>query len=270
MKPTLLLSAFAFLALPVALSAEDAKPETASTEAASPAADLKAAVAKLADASGYTWKTTTVLPESGQGQGGRGRWRPGPSEGKITKEGFAVLKQTFGDNTSESVIKGEKYAVKTPDGWKTGEELREQRRAGGDGEGRRGRGPGGGFGSIARNFKAPAAQAGDLVGQVKELKKDGDTFKGALTSEAAKSLLSFGGGQRRDGGGGEGPQIDDPRGSVTFWLKDGALAKYELKLAGSITFRDNTRDVDRTTTTEITEVGSTTVEIADDVKKKLE
>lgn len=265
MKPTLFLSAVAFVALPVLAIAE---------EAASPANEVKAAAAKLTEASGYAWKTTSAIPESGSGQGRGNRFRPGPSEGKINKEGFALIRQTRGDNTSEALVKNGKTVVKTADGWKTGEELREQRRGerndnnANDGDRRRGRGFGGNIGAnFGRTFKAPAVQASELAGKTTELKKEGDTIKGDLTAAAAKELLSFGG-PRRDGR--EGPQIDDPRGSVTFWIKDGALAKYEVKVAGSVSFNNNTRSLDRTTTTEISDVGSVTIDLPEEVKKKLE
>ena len=47
------------------------------------------------------------------------------------------------------------------------------------------------------------------------------------------------------------------------------LTKYELKTFAKITFQDEERDIDRTTTTEITDVGSTKVEVPEDAKKKL-
>lgn len=265
MKPTLFLSALAFAVLPLAVTAEEA----------TPASEVKAAAAKLTEA-GYAWKTTVNLPEGGPGQGrGGNRFRPSPTEGKINKEGFALIKQSRGDNTSETVIKNGKTLVKTNDGWKSREELRGQRRDdnanAGDGDRRRnnrGFGGGGAFGAnLGRNFKAPAEQAVELAGKTTSLKKEGDTIKGDLTADAAKELLSFGG-PRRDGR--EGPQIDDPRGSVTFWIKDGALAKYEVKVAGSVSFNGNTRSLDRTTTTEISDVGSVTIDLPEDAKKKLE
>ena len=52
-------------------------------------------------------------------------------------------------------------------------------------------------------------------------------------------------------------------------LKDGALTKYELKTSAKITFQGEERDMDRTRTTEISNIGSTKVEVPEDAKKKL-
>jgi len=114
-------------------------------------------------------------------------------------------------------------------------------------------------------MKAPAAQAEDLAGKVKELKKDGEAYVGELTEDGAKAQLSFGG-----RAGGNGPEISGAKGSVKFWIKDGVLAKYELKVKGTMSFNGNDRDIDRTTTVEIKDIGSTKIEVSDEAKKKLE
>lgn len=56
---------------------------------------------------------------------------------------------------------------------------------------------------------------------------------------------------------------------MKVWLKGGQLAKYELAVSGKMTFNANERDIDRTTTVEIKDVGQTRVEPHDDAKKKL-
>jgi hypothetical protein len=157
---------------------------------------------------------------------------------------------TFGDNTSEFVIKGDKAALETQDGWQSLSDLE-----GGEGRGRF-------FGMMVRNFKAPAVQAADLVKDVKELKKEGDAYVGDLTEEGAKNLLRF----RR---GGDGPEISGAKGSAKFWVKDGLLSKYEFSVKGTISFNNNDRDVDRKTIVEIKDVGTTKVTIPEAAKKKL-
>ena len=79
-----------------------------------------------------------------------------------------------------------------------------------------------------------------------------------------KELLSFG--PPRGGGS---PPVSNAKGSVKFWLKEGALQKYEFKVKGLINFGGNEVDVDRATTVEIKEVGTTKVEVPEDAKKKL-
>jgi hypothetical protein len=222
--------------------------------AADPKDDVTAAAKKLAGKDNYSWKQNTE-------NAGGGGFGGGAAEGKTQKDGLIWMsRQGRNDNTIVSLKKGEKGAIKTQDGWQSLEELT----AGGGGGGG---GGGGRFMAMGmRNMKAPADQAADLVSKVKELKKDGDAYSGDLTEDGAKSLLSFGGGR----GGGNGPEISGAKGSVKFWLKDGLLAKYEMKVKGTVSFGGNDRDVDRTTTVEINDVGSTKIDVPDEAKKKLE
>jgi hypothetical protein len=48
------------------------------------------------------------------------------------------------------------------------------------------------------------------------------------------------------------------------------LVKYQTHVTGTVSFNGTDRDVDRTTTTEIKDVGTTKIEVPDDAKKKLE
>jgi hypothetical protein len=117
---------------------------------------------------------------------------------------------------------------------------------------------------MLQSFKAPAAQAEDLAGKAKEIKKDGDAYAGDLTDEGAKALLTFGG-----RGGANAPEVSGAKSSVKFWIKDGVLAKYELKVKGTVSFNGNDREVDRTTTVEIKDIGTTKVAVPEDAKKKM-
>jgi hypothetical protein len=79
---------------------------------------------------------------------------------------------------------------------------------------------------------------------------------------------SFGGGRRGDGGAAPSPA--NAKGSVKFWLKDGALAKYEVHVEGTFSFNGNDRTIDRTTTTEIKEVGTTKLDVPEEATKKVD
>ena len=232
MLKTILLGAFV-AATATSLFAAEAKDE------------LTKAAKALGEKPNYSWKTTVAVPEGTQ-------FRPGPTEGKADKEGTTYLTMTFGDNMTEAVIKGDKATYTNQDGdWQLAED-------GGEGRGRF-------MGAMLRNYKAPAAQALDIINGVKELKKEGDVYSGDLSEEGAKALMSFRG--RRAGG--EGPQVKDAKGSAKFWVKDGVLSKYEYKVTGSMNFNGNDVDVDRTTTTEIKDVGTTKVVVPEAAKKKL-
>jgi len=209
----------------------------------SPKDRVTAAAKKLGEQPNYSWKTTVAVPADSQ-------FRPGPTDGQIEKDGFTYVKTSMRDNTVEFVLKGDKAAVTNPDGgWQALSEL--------DAE----EGPGRFLVGMIRNFKAPAAQAADIAGLTKELKKDGDAIAGDLTEDGAKTLLRF----RRGGDA----TVTDAKGAAKFWVKDGTLTKYEFKVSGKVSFNGNDRDVDRTTTVEIKDVGTTKITVPEEAKKKM-
>jgi hypothetical protein len=228
---------------------------------AAPKDEVTDAAKKLSDAQNYSWKSNTEMQG---GAGGGGNRFGGPTEGMTEKGGFTVLKMTRGDNEIMVVRKGEKGAVKTQDGWQSFEELQaDQGGQGGQGRGRF-------MGRMLRNFKAPAEEAADLASKSKDITKSGDAYQADLTEEGAKELMSFRGGRGGNNQGqGQGPQVSNAKGNVKFWTKDGQLSKYEFKLTGNMSFNGNDIDIDRTTTVEIKDVGSTKVEVPADAKGKV-
>jgi hypothetical protein len=159
------------------------------------------------------------------------------------------------DNKVEAIIKGTKAALKTGDTW---EAVSEDAAAGGQ------QGPARFLSRRIRTFKAPAAEAQAIVEKVAELKKDGDVYAGDLTEDGAKAQLTMGG-----RGGNNAPEISGAKASVKFWIKEGVLSKFEVKVQGKVSFNGNDRDVDRTTTTEIKDVGTTKLEVPEDAAKSL-
>jgi len=267
-----------------------------SSWAAEPADDVKNAAAKLAANPNYSWTTKVEQVQTN-------RFRGGPVDGQTEKGGFTVLTFKNGENTVIGVRKGEKVAVKQDDEWKTAEEMREDS-GGGGGGGQFGRG---GFliGRVQRT-KVPAEEAQELLGRVKELKKESDgVYSGDLTPEGVKAMFTFGGGRgggRGQGGGGAaagGNSTDRPGGRngrgggggmdtsglkvhAKFWLKDGVLAKYETKTEGKAPGFNFNRggagdggeaprmvDMGQTRTTEIQDLGSTKVQVPAEARKKL-
>jgi hypothetical protein len=225
MKTNLLLSAT--LLLSGSLLAADTTPKD----------EVLAAAKKLGEKSGYSWKTTTVVPESAQ-------FKPGPSDGKTAKGGATYVTFSFGDNTTEIYLKGDQAVAKVDDAWQTRAEM--------DGD----EGPGRFLSFIIRNFKSPVAQAEELAVAAKQLKQEGDVYTSDLTEAGAKEQFRWG-------------NVTNPNGSVKFWLKDGQLAKLQFKLTGKVDFNGNEIDVDRDTTVEIKDVGTTKVEVPEAALKKL-
>jgi hypothetical protein len=236
MKINLLLSVVLFAAVPL-FAAE-----------ASPQDDVTSAAAALGSQKNYSWHTTVDA-------GGNAQYRPGPTDGKTQKDGYTVVNLSFGDNSSQLIMQGTNAAIKTSDnGWQSAAEALAD--SGG------GPNPAMFLARMAQNFKTPAAQAAALAGQTTGLTATTNGITGTLTEDGAKGLLMF----RRGGNA----TATNAKGSVTFWLADGKLVKFQTHVSGTVSFNGNDRDVDRTTTTEIKDVGATTVEVPDDAKKKLE
>ena len=192
------------------------------------------------------------------------QFRPGPTTGKTEKGGFTVVSQEVQDTTVVAVRKGDKAVVKTSAGWKTADELPQP---GGGGGGQDPAVRAAMMGRRLLNAKAPADEAGGYADKVKDLKSADGVIWGELTEEGAKELVTMG---RRGGGGGGGNAAKDAKGTVKYWLKDGMLSKVELKVSGKITGRDGEeRNMSRNTVTEIKNIGSTHVDVAEDARKKL-
>jgi hypothetical protein len=215
-----------------------------------PKDDIVAAAKKLGDAPNYSWKQTV---EGGPGASG---------EGKVQSDGLTYLSVTLRDNTMEIYFQGDKGAVKTDDGW---QHLSSD--AGGGGGG------GGGFNPVmmasrmAKNLKTPAALAEDLAGKSTDLKNADGVYSGNLTDEAATGLLRMGR-RRPAAAGAAGPQVSNAKATVKFWVADGMISKIQYHVTGTVSFNGNDRDVDRTSTVEIKDVGTTKIEVPGEAKAK--
>ena len=216
-----------------------------------PKAEVKAAAKKLGEKVNYSWTST---PKT-EGGGAGGNFRGGPTEGQTEKGGITYVKTTFGERTIEAAMKGEKVAIKGQDSWESAADLEGNRQF---------------MARRYQNYKAPAAEASDLAEKAASLKKTDGAYSGDMTEEGVKNLMSFGGRRGGAGGGNAGPNITGAKGSVKFWLKDGDLTKYEFNVQGKMTGRDDQEiTINRTTTVELKEVGTTKLTVPEDAKKKL-
>jgi hypothetical protein len=212
---------------------------------AAPKDDLTQAIKQLADAGGYTWKATTESPQ----------FNMGPTTGKIDKEGCALVSRAWGENTVQSAHHGDKAVTETQDGWRSLAELEADQ---GDNRGRfRAR--------MLRNFEPPALEAGELLKAAGNLALSDGAYSAALSEAKVKEMMSF----RGRGGAGQGPEISGAKGSVKFWVEKGMLKKYQYSVKGTMTWNNQDREMDRTTTVEISDVGTTKVELPAAAKAKL-
>jgi len=209
-----------------------------------PKAEIGAAIASLSGKPNYSWVARSKSEDSAASA------RSAPTEGKAEKDGYTYFKLTMGDNTVEAALKGPKSVIKTEADWESSQDKK------GDGA------------WIARRlsaFKAPVAEAQDLLAKVKALKKErGGAYSGDLTEVGARELLFA---RSREA------QVRWPTGSkgwVKFWIKNGVLTQYEYNLQGRVAGQNQQEhEVNRTTTVEIKSIGSTKVQIPEEAKKKL-
>jgi hypothetical protein len=206
-----------------------------------------AASKHLGEKSNYSWTSTSKEADGSTG-------RLGAMEGKVDKAGLTFLGFTVSEVPVEVYIKGEKGAAKALEGWRSFEEISQ------DG------GAAAGIVKYLRTHKAPVAEAASLAEKATDLKEADGAISGELKEDAVKELLMRGA-RRRDGQ--DAPKIADRKGSVKFWVKDGALAKYEFNVKGKITAGDRETDVNRTTTVEIKDADTTKVELPAEAKEKL-
>ena len=235
MKATITLSALALLTASL-VSAQAAAKE-----------DITKAIKQLADSGGYSWKATM---ESSQ-------FNPAPTTGKINKEGIAMVTRSFGGNTMRTVHQGEKSAMETEEGWRSLAELESDQ--GGDNRGRF-------MAMMLRNYQPPTKEAEDLLKNAGDLTLKDGAYSATLSEAGVKEMLSF---RRRGAAQGQGPEISGASGTVRFWVEKGALVKYQYSVKGKMSFNNNEREIDRTTTVEFSDVGKTEVQVPDEAKKKL-
>ena len=228
---------------------------------AAPQDDINAALQKLADSPSYSWKTTT--------EGGFGA---GETDGKTQKDGpTTLLTITRQDATYQVVIQGDKAAAKTDDGWKSTDELTAAATAAG-GQGGGAPGPERILSMAIQNFKTPVAIAQAAVGGLQNIQQTNDVYAADLSDDAAKQALMF---RRRpqnadaSAAPANAPTVSNAKASVKIWIEDGAVSKIENHVTGTVSFNGNDRDIDRTSTTVFSDVGSTVVAIPDDAKAKL-
>ena len=215
--------------------------------------DLTAALAKAADSPNYSWSTTV--------EGGFGA---GTTTGKTEKDGYTEVNLAMRNNSIEVYKKGKKAAIKTDSGWKSADELTS---APVDAGARPT--PEAMAARQAQNFQPPLVQATTVAKNLEGVKAEADGFSADLPEAGAKQMLMF----RGRPGGANAPTPPEPqnaKASVRVWTKDGTITKMQYHVTGTVSFGGQDRDIDRTTTTELKDVGTTKLEVPDEVKKVLD
>ena len=167
------------------------------------------------------------------------------------------------------------------------------------GGGGAGGGPGDGrdptrmIGGMLRNYQAPGAQAAHLASAAQDVKKNADgSYTATLSEDEARALMQRRVGRRMGDGQGQGPgagagggagggagaggrggpEVKDPKATVTFWTDPaGQLNKFQFHMTGTMSGRDGQeRPIDRTTTVEFKDIGTTKIDVPEEAKAKLQ
>ncbi len=246
-------------------------PLVAAAGDAAPGDSVKAALDKLQAASGYAWRIT-------MSSGGQSRFSPGPVEGKTVKNNGTHWAFAFGERSAEAWVKDGHFAVKTDEGWCRPEDLPKpppapppsppdarSRRDDHGGKPPHERGKKAGF-LIKRlqSMKLPGDFAADLVAKTSNFRQNGETITGELSGAAARELLTFGS-HRRD----KQEEFADPRGTVTWLIRDGVLVQFDLQLAATFSVNGSAVPIERSSRIEIRDVGTTSLTVPDEAAKLL-
>jgi hypothetical protein len=160
---------------------------------------------------------------------------------------------TFEGGSMQIVKQGDKTVFKGEEGWQVADASKMEP------------GPGSFMVMIAQGVPVPAKQALELATKAASVTVADGVYAGELPEAAAKEVaLPFKGPP-----GGEGPTVSNAKAAFKFWLKDGAIAKYELTTSAKINFGGEERPMDMTTSFELKDVGATKVEAPAEAKAKL-
>jgi len=213
----------------------------------SPSEKVTKAATQVGDKMNYSWATTTLEADGSPG-------RLGTIQGKAEKGGVTCLSFSVGDLPVQVCMQGQKGTAKAMEGWQTFDEIAQA---------------GGTAAAVVRylrSYKAPVTETVILAGKVKEFKEADGAITGELKEDAVKELLLFGTRQRE---GQESPKTTEAKGAVKFWIKEGALTKFEIKISGKVAAGDRESTINRTTTVEIKDVGTTKMDVPAEAKAKL-
>jgi len=228
---------------------------------AAPKDDVIAAAKKLGRTS-YSWNSTSTHLERGgpggpEGGGGPGGPPPGGGaiEGKASQDGVIAVSMALREGAVEVIKQGGKTVFNSGQSWEAAGDPADA-----------GPGPDGFIAMMAQSITAPAAEAQDLAAKAAGLDLVAGAYLGELSEADAQAVaLPF-----WPPPGGEGPTVSNAKASVRFWVQNGVLTRYELKTSAKVNFDGDERDLDRTTTVEIKDVGTTTVVVPEEAKKLLQ
>ena len=209
---------------------------TGTALAADPIDVVSDAAKKLTDTANYTWRANTYDAANSLTV---------VQDGQTQKDGDTLIKLNAGGSYVQVALRGNASVLNVGDGWKTADET-DQRQAL----------------RFMSAVTSPALIASQIVSGLDDLKADGNMFTAQLSGREVNSLMRplYSLNAIRSQGG------NDPgaKATIKFWVADGMLTKYQVHITGSAN-----NSVDLNVTVDFREIGTTTVSIPEQAKKKL-
>ena len=206
------------------------------------------AISRMRAAQNYSWSQTTETPGA--------PFSVPPVSGKADKDGYAIQDAKAAGNSLQVVTKASRVVAKVGAGWKTEDEL--------------GKGKGKVPADLAELLvsRTPGDELQALAATVVSLQADADgSWHGKLDNAAAESIMS---GFVKHRAPRPDMALSSASGSLRVWVKDGLPQKYVLITSGLISLPFGSREITRTATVVISEIGSANVEIPAAAKEKLD
>jgi hypothetical protein len=211
--------------------------------AADASQEVTDAATKLSDAGNYSWRSVT----NDTGNDGSTLIQ----DGKTDKSGYTILNLNSGNYYLQFVLKSGAGVINLGEGWKTADDLADQRRAAKF------------LTSTVRGFKSPAVAAQQIASHLKDLRPAEDAYVAAISGKDASDVL----GPMANLRGGR--EMSNAKATIRFWVRDGVLTKYQVHATYTVSRNGNDMDFDRTTTVDFSDVGTTSLDVPDEARKKL-
>lgn len=253
MKKYLMIAVCCGLALASGLAARAAGAPDALTS-------LSQASKALAELPNYSWSLNIII----EGM----PFSPGIIYGKTQKGGYAHLKTEINGQILETAIKDYRKAITTPSGWVAAREFKTPMPKDNSKPD-----PAAMVAQLLLDLQSPDLETEKMLGKIKTVKPGKD---GCLVAEVAEDVARevMAPNRQMPGISTKPPPPKSAKSVIRFWIKDGLLVKSEIEVKLIVIGQPGKKDrlerkITKHITTEIKDIGKTTVLVPEDAKRLL-
>jgi hypothetical protein len=216
---------------------------------AEPSEPLMAGVQALKAAPNYAWTITTEMPGA--------PFKVASMRGRADADGWLVLETEVGGRRRMVVGRREGRVFNEAGVWRSPAEAERLK---------------GDENTAAQDLMGAPTPTGELAALLPKLgglRREADgSYYGALPEVSAKGLILAV--MKGRAPGGFSPELKAPVGNLRLWLQDGRPQRYVISATATASLPFATKEIKRISTVEISEVGSTRVEVPVAARTKLE